>query len=258
MDKNPKKSRVIAFFEELGPFLLMITLPVSFVLCLLQYLVKSQSMLFLIIASLIGGVPLLVFGFKALAYKELRNFTSFGMLILGGVLLAWAGFLIFKPTGQISTKTRMLLETRSKAVDADEILVFLDISPTTYLPGDRGLIYIQVQNNTDKKLTLDSVMFETKKKFFDGFIVDYESAVPKISERKEKLGMSIALFFGEEQTKILPGQTAEFEVEIVANIPGDYAADYYAVLMVGLNSEAMPRRIPEITKEIFLVIQPED
>ncbi len=85
-------------------------------------------------------------------------------------------------------------------------------------------------------------------------MINYESAVPPISERKEKLGVSIALFFGEEQIHILPDQAVDLQVGIVANIPGDYTDEYYAVLMVGLNSKAMPRKIPEVSKKIFLVI----
>jgi len=101
-------------------------------------------------------------------------------------------------------------------------------------------------------------MFETKNKFYDGFVVDYKSANPPISERKNKLGVSIALFFGEEQTHIPPGEMAEFEVEIVANEPGDYTDTYYAVQVVGLNSKATPKKIPEATETFFLVILAEE
>lgn len=44
----------------------------------------------------------------------------------------------------------------------------------------------------------------------------------------------------------------------MANTPGDYSGEYYAVVLVGMNSNAMPRKIPEVTKEIFLVILAED
>ena len=218
--KKQKGSGLKTFMEEYGPLALLFALPLSMVLCLLQYLIKSKSMLFLIIGSLVSGPPLLIFSLKALVYKELRNFTTFAMGILGAALLIWAGFLIFKPASQITTKTRMLFETRSKAVSVKDIDVSLDISPTTYHPGDKRLISMRVKNNSKHELILDSVMFETKKKFFDGFVVNYESAVPPISERKEKLGVSIALFFGEEQIHILPDQAVDLRVEIVANIPG--------------------------------------
>ncbi len=152
----------------------------------------------------------------------------------------------------------MLFETRSKGVSAKDIEVSLAISPTTYTPGEKGLIHIEVKNTSKYELILDSVMFETKKKFFDGFVVNYESAVPPISEKKEKLGVSIALFFGEEQIVIPPKQSVDLQVEIVANTPGDYTGEYYAVLLVGLNSKAMPRGIPEVTEEFFLVILSEE
>jgi hypothetical protein len=258
MNRKQKSSGLKAFFEDYGPFLLMIALPISFVLCLLQYFIKPKSMLLLIIALLFSGPLLLKTSIEALAHKQLRNLTSIGAGLLGAAILIWAGFLIFKPESQFTTKTRMLFETRSKAVPAKEIEVSLEISPTTYYPGDKGLIHIRVENNSDHELTLDSVMFETKKKFFDGFVVNYESAQPPISERKEKLGMSIALFFGEEQTRIPPGQSADFSVGIVANAPGDYAGEYYAVLLVGLNSKAMPRGVPEVTEELFLVVLAEE
>lgn len=243
-----------AFVEDYGPLVLLFALPLSMILCLLQYLIKSKSMLFLIIGFLLSGSPLMIFSIKALFYKELRNLTSIAGGLLGAALLIWAGFLIFKPESQIATKTRMIFETRSKAVSVNDIEVSLDISPTTYHPGDEGLISIQIINNSEQELILDSVMFEAKKKFFDGFVINYESAVPPISERKEKLGVSIALFFGEEQIHILPDQAVDLQVGIVANIPGDYTDEYYAVLMVGLNSKAMPRKIPEVSKKIFLVI----
>ena len=247
-----------SFFEEYGPMAIIIILPISMVLCLLQYLIKPKSLLLLIIALLLSGIMLLKTGIQGMAYKELRNLTAFGGVALGAGLLIWAGFLIFKPTSQITTKTRMSFETRSKAVDAEEISVTLDISPTRYTPGERGKINIEVQNNSQYELILDSVMFETKNKFYDGFVVDYESANPPISERKNKLGMSIALFFGEEQTHLLPGETAYFEVDIVANAPGDYTDTYYAVLVVGLNSKATPKKIPEATETFFLVILAEE
>ena len=258
MYTKQKHSGLRTFIEDFSPFALLIVLPISFVLCLLQYLLKSQSMLLLIIGSVLAGIPLLIFGLQALGYKELRNFTFYGMVVLGIVLLAWAGFLIFKPESQITVKSRMLFETRSKGVSAKDIEVELDISPTTYYPGEKGVIHIEVKNTSKYELVLDSVMFETKKKFFDGFVINYESALPPISEKKEKLGVSIALFFGEEQIHILPGGTAEFEVEIVANNPGDYTGEYYAVLLVGLNSKAMPRGIPEATEEFFLVVLTEE
>ena len=258
MYSKQKRSGFRTLIEDYSPLTLLIVFPISFVLCLLQYLLKSQSMLLVIIGCVLTGIPLLIFGIQALGYKELRNFTSYGMVLFGVVLLAWAGFLIFKPESQITIKSRMLFETRSKGVSAKEIEVSLDISPTTYTPGEKGLIHIEVRNNTKYELILDNVMFEAKKKFFDGFVVNYESAVPPISEKKEKLGVSIALFFGEEQIRIPPGGIAEFEVEIVANTPGDYTGEYYAVLLVGLNSRAMPRRIPEVTEEFFLVVLAEE
>lgn len=100
--------------------------------------------------------------------------------------------MIYRPEGQISVRNQILFQTRYRRVSAEDIVVSLNISSTTYSPGDLGVVNIQVGNNTDKELTLDSVMFETKKKFFDGFVVDYESADPPISERKEKLGLTIA------------------------------------------------------------------
>ena len=254
MYTKQKNSGLRTLIEDYSPLTLLIVLPISFVLCLLQYLLKSQSMLLVIIGCVLTGIPLLIFGIQALGYKELRNLTSFGMVLFGVVLLAWAGFLIFKPESQISVKSRMLFETRSKGVSAKDIEVSLDISPTTYTPGETGSIHIEVKNTSKYELILDNVMFEAKKKFFDGFVVNYESALPPISEKKEKLGVSIALFFGEEQTHIPPGGTAEFEVEIVANNPGDYTGEYYAVLMVALNSKARPRGIPEVTEELFLVV----
>ncbi len=247
-----------SFFEDYGPLALLIVLPVSMVMCLLQYLIKPKSLLLLIIALLLSGLIILKVSLEAMAYKQLRNLTSGGGVLLGAALVIWAGFLIFKPTSQISTKTRMSFETRSKVVDAEEISVSLDISPTRYTPGERGKISIQVQNNSQYELILDSVMFETKNKFYDGFVVDYKSANPPISERKNKLGVSIALFFGEEQTHIPPGEMAEFEVEIVANEPGDYTDTYYAVQVVGLNSKATPKKIPEATETFFLVILAEE
>jgi len=241
-------------FKEFSPLALMIVLPLSMVLCLLQYIIKPSSMLFLIIGLLLSGPILLKTSIEALAHKQLRNLTSISSGVLGAAFLIWAGLLIFKPASPITTKTKMLFETRSKAVSADDIVVSLDITPTSFYPGDKGLITIQVTNNSEHELILDSVMFETKKKFFDGFVVNYESASPPIGERKEKLGMSIALFFGEEQIHILPGETADMQVEIIANTPGDYSGEFYAVLLVGLNSKAMPRKIPEVTEAFFLVV----
>jgi hypothetical protein len=66
------------------------------------------------------------------------------------------------------------------------------------------------------------------------------------------------LFFGEEQILIPPGEAADFQVEIVAKTPGDYSGEYFAVLLVGLNSKAMPRGIPEVTEEFFLVVLAEE
>jgi len=254
MNKHNKKSGLKSFVSDNSPLILMIVLPLSLILCLLQFLIKPQSMVYLIIGSILSGIPLLIIGLKALGYKELRNFTSLAMVLLGVIILAWAGYLIFKPTSQIATKTRLLFETRSKAVSAEEIKVSLEISPTTYYVGDKGNIIIRVENNSEHELILDSVMFETRKKFFDGFVVNYESANPPISEKKDKFGISSAIFFGEDQLMIPPGDSTRVQVEVIANTPGDYAGDYYAVLLVGVNSKAMPRKIPEVTEEIFLVI----
>lgn len=254
MNKKQRNSGLKTFISDNSPLALMIVIPLSLALCLLQYLIKSQSMLFLIIGSILSGMPLLIFGLKAMGYKELRNFTALAMVLLGVALLIWSGILVFKPTSQLAIKTQLLFETRSKAVYAEEITVSLEISPTTYYGGEKGLINIQVENNSEYVLILDSFMFETRNKFFDGFVVNYESAVPPISEKKEKLGISTALFFGEDQIIVPPGETTQAHVEIVANTPGDYTGEFYAVLLVGMNSKAMPRKIPEVTEDIFLVI----
>jgi hypothetical protein len=243
-----------SFFEAYGPLALLFAIPLSMVMCLLQYLVKPPSLLFLIIGLLVSGIMLLKTGIEGMSHKELRNLTSFGAFFSGAILLIWAGLLIFNPSSQIAAKTRMSFENRSKTVSAKEIDVTLDISPTSYTIGERGMITIRVTNNSKHELILDSVMFETRKKFFEGFVVDYDSAVPPISERKQKMGLSIALFFGEEQIHIPSGEKVDIHVEIVANTPGDYSDTYYAVLMVGLNSTAMPRKVPEDSKDIFLVI----
>ena len=258
MNKKPEGSRMKTLFEDYGSLILLLTLPVSLTLCLIQYFIHSQSMLLLIIALLVSGPFLLWTGLRALAYKELRDFTTVGASLLGAVFLVWAGFLILKPESQVSIKSKMIFETRSKAVSSKDLEISLDISPTTYQPGDRGLIRIEINNKSQYELVLDSMMFETNKKFFEGFIVDYESAVPPISERKEKLGISIALFFGEQQIQIPPEETADFQIGIVANIPGDYTGDYYAIPLVGLNSKAMPRKIPDVNERIFLVILSEE
>lgn len=251
---NDRRSGLKAFFDEYGTLALVLALPLSMVLCLLQYFIKPHSMLLIIIGLLISGSLLLIFGLEAIAHKAFRNLSSIGAGLLGLIFLIWAAFLIFKPESQVTTKTRMFFETRSKAVSAKEIEVSLEILPTTYYPGDKGLISIRVENTSEYDLVLDNVMFEAKKKFYDGFVVNYESAIPPIGERKEKLGVSIALFFGEEQILIPPGEAADFQVEIVAKTPGDYTGEYYAVLLVGLNSKAMPRGIPEVTEEFFLVV----
>lgn len=248
-----RESKIKDFLEEYSPLALMLALPLSLVLCLLQYFIKPKSILLLIIALFVSGPILLKTSIEACAHKQLRNLTS-----IGAVFLIWAGFLIFKPESQITTKTRMLFETRSKGIPAEEIEVSLEISPTTYYPGDEGLISIRVENTSEYDLILDNVMFEAKKKFFDGFVVNYETAIPPIGERKEKLGVSIALFFGEEQILIPSGEAADFQVEIVAKTPGDYSGEYFAVLLVGLNSKAMPRGIPEVTEEFFLVVLAEE
>ena len=239
MVKQKFGAGIRSFFEEYGPLALLFAIPLSMVMCLLQYLVKPPSLLFLIIGLLVSGIMLLKTGIEGMSHKELRNLTSFGAFFSGAILLIWAGLLIFNPSSQIAAKTRMSFENRSKTVSAKDIEVTLDISPTTYYPGDKGLISIRVENTSDYDLILDNLMFEAKKKFFDGFVVNYESAEPPIGERKEKLGVSIALFFGEEQILISPGEAADFQVEIVAKTPGDYTGEYFAVLLVGLNSKAM-------------------
>jgi len=71
MSERQKRSGLRTLIEDYSPLTLLIVLPISFVLCLLQYLLKSQSMLLLIIGSVLAGIPLLIFGLQALGYKEL-------------------------------------------------------------------------------------------------------------------------------------------------------------------------------------------
>ncbi len=87
MYTKQKHSGLRTLIEDYSPLTLLIVLPISFVLCLLQYLLKSQSMLLLIIGCVLTGIPLLIFGIQALKFKG----TAKSHILWDGAV--WGGFI---------------------------------------------------------------------------------------------------------------------------------------------------------------------
>ena len=254
--RSRNQGKIAQFFVDNSLYLIMIAVFGAVILCLLQWIIKPQSLTLFIISLIVLGAFLTVIGLLALVAEGFGDFSFIIMGVLGVLMLGWAGLLLFKPENPIAAKTRAYLLTKKETIKTDLVDLSLDISPTSYYPGEKGQVTIQVENQSEYPLTLETVMFETFNQFFEGFIVDYESAQPPLSERKEKLGISTALFFLQKPLEIPAGEGATFTLDIVANKPGDYTSDFSVVLFVDAGSTAVPRSIPALDQEIYMVIFP--
>ena len=96
------------------------------------------------------------------------------------------------------------------------------------------------ENLSDHTLVLNSVMFETRDHFYEGFVVDYVSAAPPVKGREKKIGNIADLFFSEDEVINTPSEKYSVKVEIVANHHGDYSDNFCVFSESGmLESEAL-------------------
>ncbi len=250
--------KLIAFTQEYGVFITMFGMLASILLCLLQLILSVDNMLLLILALFLAGLVMLGGGAWETFVNRLWSVVFVGMMLIGAAALALAYFLSFEPNSPVSAKFRTLYRPEIQPLESQDLKISLDITPTQYMPGERGTITMRFDNHCEYTLVFESVMLETQKRFFEGFVIDYESASPPISQRKNKMGISTALFFGELPIVIPPGETYTVRLEIIANIPGDYSDEFFITPFMDLQrTEAVSVSFPSYSEKIFLVILPE-
>jgi len=226
MSNSRSSSGIGAFFEENGLLLVVITVALSVILCILQFVLSLDSMIFLLIALAIFGLALVAFAVGTF-FEGMFNFFFILMFIVGAAVLVLAYFLAFEPGSTVTQWFRNNYRPDVEALDEELLVIKLDITPKQYQSGETGRILISLENLSEHTLVLDSVMFETRDQFFEGFVVDYENTDPPIKDRREKIGNTTALFFSEEEMIIPSGDIYIVKVEIVANQPGDYSDTFY-------------------------------
>lgn len=242
--------------EQHGSTIGLLAFPISILLCLLQLFLRMDNYLLLIIALVVCGVVLLTWG-AWLVFVDRMSFVFLIMMFIGGILLVLAYFLSFQPQGQVAGYFRKLYNPGTRIIKDDELKIELDIAPKTFQVGEKGEITIRLENRSQYELVLSSVMFEVRDQFYEGFIVDYGSASPRIKERKDKLGVSTALFFGDETIHLPPNGSYLIHVAIVANHAGDYSDEFYvAPFFDSAQTAALPRGDTSITRKVMLSILP--
>ena len=255
---TPNRGRGLrSVLEEHSTTIGLFAFPVSIMLCLLQLFLRMDNYLLLIIALVLCGGVLLAWG-AWLVFVDRVSFVFSIMMFIGGILLALAYFLAFQSQGQVAGYFRKLYNPGTRVIKEDELKIELEITPETYQVGEKGEITIRLENRSEYELVFNSVMFEVRNQFYEGFLVDYGSASPRIMERKDKLGVSTALFFGEESIQIPPGGSYLIQVEIVASLPGDYSDEFFVVPFFDTGqTAALPRGDASITQKLMLSILPD-
>ena len=239
MSKSRSSRGIGAFFEDYGLFIVVIAVPISALLCILQFVLSPDSMILLLIALAIFGLALVAFSVGSF-FEGMFGFGFILMFIVGAATLVLAYFLAFEPDSTVTQWFGNIYRPEVEALEEDQLEIVLQIDPHQYQSGETGSIMISIENFSEHTVALDSVMFETRDRFFEGFVVDYESAAPPINDRREKIGNMTALFFSEEDIIIRSGEKYMIMVEIVAIQPGDYSDTFYVVpLFDTLDSEAL-------------------
>ena len=246
------------FIEDHGIMITLLGILASMVLCVLQLILRVTNQLPLILALLLFGLAVLGWGVWDTITSRYWSFASLSAMVIGVIILVFVYLLAFQPTSQVSLKFRSLYRPDMRTIKNQDLKISLDIAPTQYQPGERGTISMNFENHSDYTLVFETIMLETQKPFFEGFVVDYESAYPPISQRKNKMGLSTALFFGEEPIVIPPGESFTAWVEIVANVSGDYSDEFFVTVFMDLQrTEATPGAFIDHSKKFLLVILPE-
>lgn len=246
------------FIEEHGIIITMLGILASVVLCVLQLILRVNNQLPLILALLLFGLVILGWGLWDTLANRFWSVVSLCAILIGAAILVFVYFLAFQPNSQVSLKFRSLYRPDIKTIKSQELKISLDIAPTQYQPGERGTISMNFENQSEYTLVFETIMLETQKHFFEGFVVDYESASPPISQRKNKMGVSTALFFEEEPVVIPPGETFTASVDILANGSGDYSDEFFVTVFIDLQrSEAAPGAFVDHSQKFLLVILPE-
>jgi hypothetical protein len=246
------------FIEDYGIMITLLGILASMVLCVLQLILRVTNQLPLILALLLFGLVILGWGVWDTITSRFWSFASFSAMLIGAVILVFVYLLAFQPNSQVSLKFRSLYRPDMRTIKSQDLKISLDIAPTQYQPGERGTISMNFENHSEYTLVFETIMLETQKPFFEGFVVDYESAYPPISQRKNKMGVSTALFFGEEPIVIPPGGSYTAWVEIVANVSGDYSDEFFVTVFMDLQrTEAAPGAFVDHSEKFLLVILPE-
>lgn len=257
MSNSSSSSGIGAFFEDYGLILFLIAIPISGILCILQLVFSLDNMILLIIALAVIGLALVGFAIGSF-FEGMFNIGFILMFIVGAAVLVLAYFLAFEPDSSVTQWFCNIYRPEVAVLKEDQFEIVLDIDPHQYQSGETGSIMISFENLSEHTLVLNSVMFETRDQFYEGFVVDYDSADPPINNRKEKIGNTTALFFSAEEMIITPGEKYIVKVEIVANKPGDYSDTFYIFPEFDtLESEALGVLLDHEEK-INLVILPEE
>ena len=253
---NSNSSSVIgAFFKDYGLILVVVAVPISGILCILQLVLSLDNMILLILALTVFGLALVGFAIGTF-FEGMFNIGFILMFIVGATALVLAYLLAFGPDSSVAQWFRNIYRPEVAVLENDQLDIVLEINPHQYQTGEVGSIRISFENLSEHTLVLNSVMFETRDKFFEGFVVDYESADPPINDRKEKIGNTTALFFSEEEMIISPSEKYTVKLEIVAFQPGDFSDNFFVFPEFDtLESEALGAFI-DYEEEINLVIFP--
>lgn len=255
---NSNSSSVIGtFFEDYGLILVVIAIPISGLLCILQLVLSLDNMFLLILALAVFGLALVGFAIGTF-FEGMFNFGFILMFIVGVAVLVLAYFLAFEPDSSVTQWFRNIYRPEVAALEEEQLEIILEIEPHQYQSGETGSILISFENLSEHTLVLNSVMFETQNQFFEGFVVDYNSADPSINDRKEKLGNTTALIFSEEEMIIPPGEKYLVKVEIVASQPGDYSDTFYVFPEFDTQESEALGMLLDHEEEINIVIFPRE
>lgn len=238
---NPFKKKRFggAGWERLLAILTVVAIFGGAGLCVWQFAIEQPQNHWIGLAFMSFGAPLLIGGIAFLIItargEDIGGCTTYGFLIVGLAFVVIGSLVMFAPDVGISQK---VINIYQRGIQEKGLLMDIKVEPASYKPGDTGMITVSIQNNGNDSFILQDLDFDCQSKFFDGFIISYPTR-PELKDRNTKIGGYTGLFFKIEPTELAPGESFRIEVDIVANLPGDYTSKFGMLAQVSADGKSV-------------------
>jgi len=109
----------------------------------------------------------------------------------------------------------------------NNMLALIEITPASYVVGERGTIFITIKNIGEYEAKFDSVEVQVPKEFVQGFLIAYPTK-PDHQEIKSTFLTGSKVIVFKLSNSLGPNETYKIEIPIAANTPGYYSGKYKA------------------------------